>query len=71
MRFVLDVRAGHESIAWLCRRFGISRQTGYKWLARYEAHGPAGLEDRSSRPHNCPLEIPPWQAELVVAARKT
>ena len=41
----------------LCRRFGISPKTGYKWLARYTARGPSGLRDYSrrsapqSRPH--------------------
>jgi transposase-like protein len=39
----------------LCRRFGISPQTGYKWLARYAADGAAGLADHSRRPHNSPL----------------
>jgi transposase InsO family protein len=34
----------------LCRRFGISRDKGYKWLGRYEAEGRAGLADRSRRP---------------------
>jgi transposase InsO family protein len=38
----------------LCRRFGISPQTAYKWLRRYEAEGPQGLEDRSRRPHRSP-----------------
>lgn len=71
MRFVLEVRAGHESMACLCRRFGISRQTGYKWLARYERAGPRGLEDRSSRPHRSPLAVSAWQAELIVSVRKT
>jgi transposase InsO family protein len=37
----------------LCRRFGISPQTGYKWLSRGES-GEAGLEDRSRRPHRSP-----------------
>jgi transposase InsO family protein len=37
----------------LCRRFGISAQTGYKWLAR--AGGADGdLSDRSRRPHSSP-----------------
>jgi transposase len=34
----------------LCRRFGVSRKTGYKWLARYVADGVAGLADQSRRP---------------------
>ena len=29
--------------ALLCRRFGISRRVGYKWLARYQAGGPLAL----------------------------
>jgi transposase InsO family protein len=38
----------------LCRRFGISRSNGYKWLRRYLAEGRAGLADRSRRPHRSP-----------------
>src|SRR3712207_1144116 len=38
----------------LCRRFGISPQTGYKWLRRYRAEGPAGLAERSRRPRQSP-----------------
>ncbi len=38
----------------LCRRFGISAQTGYKWLARWEVGGDAALIDRSRRPQRSP-----------------
>ncbi|RWB35955.1 MAG: hypothetical protein EOS76_22210, partial [Mesorhizobium sp.] len=38
----------------LCRRFGISPTTGYKWLERYRSEGPAGLVERSRRPHLSP-----------------
>lgn len=38
----------------LCARFGISRKTGYKWLARFAASGAAGLADQSRRPHASP-----------------
>ena len=34
----------------LCRRFGISPDVGYKWLARWHA-GDRELADRSRRPH--------------------
>lgn len=37
---------------------GISRQTAYKWLGRYEAEGKAGLQDRSSRPRRIPVQTP-------------
>jgi transposase InsO family protein len=35
----------------LCREFGISRKTGYKLLARFGDHGPAGLYDQSRARH--------------------
>jgi transposase InsO family protein len=38
----------------LCRRFGISRAKGYKWLRRYAAEGRCGLADRSRRPKRSP-----------------
>ena len=37
----------------LCRRFGISPDVGYKWLARWQA-GDRELADRSRRPHAMP-----------------
>jgi len=39
MRFVTAAEAGEETMTALCRRFGLSRKTGYKWLARYRLHG--------------------------------
>lgn len=41
-------------VAQTCRYFGISRKTFYKWKKRYEAHGPAGLCDRPTRPLRSP-----------------
>lgn len=38
----------------LCRRFGVSRTKGDKWLKRFEAEGYGGLADRSRRPHTSP-----------------
>ena len=38
------------AMAGLCRQFGISRKTGYKWLKRFRNEGEAGFRDRSSRP---------------------
>jgi len=48
----------------LCRRFGISRSKGYKWLGRYATQGRAGLADRSRRPHHSPTRT----CEAVEAA---
>ncbi|MDQ3225247.1 MAG: integrase core domain-containing protein, partial [Chloroflexota bacterium] len=48
--FVAFARQEGSNVAALCRRFGISRKTGSKWLAR-AAHGETPLTDRSRRPH--------------------
>jgi len=42
------------NVARTCRYYGISRQTFYKWLRRYEEQGLERLRDRSSRPHQSP-----------------
>jgi transposase InsO family protein len=54
----------------LCLRYGISPQTGYKWLARYAAEGKAGLADRSRRPLSSPGISAPEVEEAVLALRR-
>jgi transposase InsO family protein len=56
-------------LAGLCRRFGISRKTGYKWLARYRAEAEGGLSDRSRRPRSFRGVTPPEIEELVLSLR--
>jgi hypothetical protein len=53
----------------LCTRYGISRKTGYKWLARFDEAGQQGLWDRSRAPHHCPHRISDEIAALICAAR--
>lgn len=53
-----------------CALFGVTRETGYEWRARYRDDGVAGLEARSSAPHYCPHATPAELEELVIAARK-
>ena len=52
--FVLLASQPRANMRQLCRRFGISRPVGYKWLHRYLSEGLAGLQDRSRRPHHSP-----------------
>src|SRR5690606_7032207 len=52
--FVALAGQANANMSELCRRFGISRKTGYKWLGRHEQHGPAGLEPLSRRPRHTP-----------------
>jgi transposase-like protein len=53
----------------LCRRFGISPKTGYKWLRRYSSAGSDGLQDGSRRPHRSPSRTPGATAQEVLRLR--
>jgi len=68
--FVELALAEGANIAELCRRFGVSRKTGHKWLARYRAEGEAGLADRSRRPRNSPERIDTEMEGLIVQLRQ-
>jgi len=63
-QFIADYLRGTLSITELCELYGVSRKTGYKFINRYLRQGPAGLEERSRRPH----ESPNRTAEEIVAA---
>lgn len=58
LSFVLSVLVEGLSVSVACRRFGVSRSTGYKWLERYAEDSVAGLSDRSRRPHTSPTKVP-------------
>src|SRR5713226_6015582 len=47
MRLVNALVAEEDSMTALCAEYGVSRKTGYKWLMRFRAQGPAGLAERS------------------------
>ena len=70
MCFVAACLEGVENMSALCLEFGISRRTGYKWLARYRAEGVVGLADRSRAPHTNPRALAAAVAEAVVAVRR-
>ena len=63
-QFIADHLRETQTITALCDRYGISRKTGYKWIARYLRLGPAGLEEHSRRPHRAPNQT----ADEIVAA---
>lgn len=56
-------------IAELCRRYQVSRKTGYKWLQRYRALGQPGLEDQSRRPHESPRRCQGALVDTILALR--
>jgi transposase InsO family protein len=62
--------AGGVSFAELCRRFGVKRDTGYKWWARWQEGGEAGLEDRPRTPHHQPARTQVEVEELICGVRE-
>ena len=59
-----------ENVALTCRHFGISRQIFYKWRARYEEHGEAGLLDHSKAPKSCPRATAPEVVSKILYLRQ-
>ena len=53
LQFLSSYQKDEMSVADLCRAYGISRPTAYRWINRYNETGPEGPVDRSRRPHTC------------------
>jgi len=70
LEFAEDVRRALYSMSELCARYGISRRVGYKWLARFEAEGPAGLADQRRVAKTHPHRMPDDVAVRLLACRK-
>jgi transposase len=63
-------KAPKGAMAGLCRQFGISRKTGYKWLRRYRQEGSLrALEERSRRPRQSPRRTDLQLEERILALR--
>lgn len=69
-RFVSEAMRGEESFSAVCRRYGVSRRTGYKWKARFEAEGWSALKDRSRARHSQAHATRADVAREIVALRK-
>lgn len=65
LKFIIELLNG-ESMARLCREFGVSRKTGYKILKRYQTEGLVGLQDRSRRPNRTANQLPSRVEYLVI-----
>jgi putative transposase len=68
-QFVAEYLRATISFSELCDRYGISRKTGYKWIDRYRSEGPAGLAERSRRPHSSPDQTPEPLRLATIEAR--
>src|SRR3569832_1506491 len=83
LEFVVWASLSEGCLAALCREYGVSRQTGYQWLKRYQKGGAKEvIAERSRRPHQSPratkdemveairqlrLEKPDWGARKLLA----
>jgi transposase len=61
-----------QNVQAVCRKFGISRKTFYKWLKRYQSENGASqaLTDRSRRPHHFPRATSEENIRILKEARE-
>lgn len=70
MRFIVEYDMRELPVRVLCRKYGISPKTAYKWLRRVEELGlEEGVKDRSRAPHRHPNQVQPELEEAIVAGR--
>ena len=68
-QFVRDFASGQWFMTELGERYGVTRPTGYKWVARHRAAGDGGLRDRSRAQRACLHRTSAQVEALLVAAR--
>jgi len=71
VEFIGLLQSGQRTLSSLCREFGISRPTGYKWAERFRLEGLEGLKEKSRAPHEHPQETDPEVQGLLISARKS
>ena len=70
LEFVREYATELFTMSELAEQYGISRKTGYKWVAEYAAHGAGGLCDRSRRPHHSPHATATELKDALLALRR-
>src|SRR5271167_3449562 len=70
LKVLREASAVPRNVAQTCRHFGLSRKTFYKWKARYEAQGEAGLCDRPRVPHRSPRATPREAVSKILYLRQ-
>lgn len=66
-QFVIECLRKDSNISALCREYGISRKTGYKWIRRYLENGD--LEDKSRRPKRMGSKTDERIENLIIETR--
>ena len=67
--FVMLASVEGANVSTLCRRFGVSRKTGYKWLARARREEAPVLADCSRRPGHSPARTAPVVEAIILRLR--
>ncbi len=70
LEFINEWRSGNFNFSQLCREFGISRPTGYKYIKRYKDLGIEGLKELGSRPQSNPLQTSEQIEKAIAKHRK-
>jgi transposase InsO family protein len=71
IRGLIERFAAGWPAARIAEQFGLARATVYKWLHRFRDEGPAGLLDRSCRPHHQPTRTSPEVETQILALRRS
>lgn len=69
-RFVFEHDRHEQSMKQLCASFGISRETGYVWLRRFQRSGLWGLQNLNRAPRRHPNQTAPAIEEAVLELRQ-
>ena len=69
LQFLSSYQKEELSLSDLCREFGVSRPTGYRWINRYKEAGPEGLLDLSCKPHGCSHATSEATEKAILALR--
>ena len=69
LKLARAVVEGGWTISYAAAVFNVAWHTAKKWAARYRTGGPAGMVDRSSRPHRCPRRTPRPVVRRIVHLR--
>jgi putative transposase len=70
LRFIADYQRGLDSMSEICRRYGVSRTTGYKLINRFREEGPLACCDHSPTPRTSPTRTPQNIVDQIIEARR-
>lgn len=69
--FVMLALGSGANVRELCRRFGVSPPTGYKWIRRYQENAGEAFTDRSRRPVHSPGKLcSDLEAQIIVLRQR-